>query len=300
MDAGGSFRGMSMEAIIIGNPIAGSGKARNRILPLAELLKKRGHEVEIFWTHGPGDALSKARSLTGFQGPIIVAGGDGTFNEVLNGLENPSSVCLAQYPTGTANMLARELNLPYRTEDMVDMIERGNTTRLDMGLIGDTRFLMVAGAGFDAAVTRRIKLRRRETLGYLGYFWPIVRTLRRSSQQRLMVTVDGGEPVSGATVIALKVKNYGGYFVFAEEADLRSGRFEVCVFKSVGLSSLIRYSAAGFLNKKEWMRDVRRLSGRRIRIEAEEPVPVQVDGDYCGDTPVQVELAPGVVKALVP
>ena len=100
--------------------------------------------------------------------------------------------------------------------------------------------------------------------------------------------------------MALKVREYGGAFVFAEEARLDSGRFEVCVFEQGSLGWMSLYAVAGLVRKSAEAPGVILLSARTVRIESEEPVPVEIDGDYSGMTPVDISIQPAVVPVMVP
>jgi len=180
------------------------------------------------------------------------------------------------------------------------MLEAGHLRRLDMGLLGERRFLLVASAGFDAMVTNEVRRRRGGTLGYFGYLVPILRALKRYHPPELKVTVDGGDPISGAFVVVSNTRNYGGIFSFADRARCDSGHLDVCVFPRGTLSALIWYYLAAFRGWVSTRTDVRYLTGIRIRIESREPVAVQVDGDPAGDTPVDIQLLPGAVPVLVP
>ena len=101
-----------MNVFVIGNPVAGSGWARHRIEELVNILKQRGHRVEVFLTRGSGEAKRWVTQIKPDIETIVVSGGDGTVNEVLNGLADPCRVPIALLPTGSANVLAHELGSP--------------------------------------------------------------------------------------------------------------------------------------------------------------------------------------------
>jgi diacylglycerol kinase (ATP) len=289
-----------MEILIIGNPVAGNGKAADRINRFVRILEDRGHEVETFLTRKPGDALSRASCIDIAPEQLVVAGGDGTINEVLNGLADPSRVPILHLPVGTANMLARDLGLPRGLKHLASVLERGKIRRVDMGLAGDRRFLLLLSAGFDAAVTEQVKHSRGKKLGYLGYCIPIMRTLTRHQPVELTVTIDDGESFAGQEIMVLNCRNYGGYFVFADDARLDSGHFDITVFPDGRITSLFRCAIAGLTRQVSKLPGVRQIKGKRIRIESRVPVPVQMDGDYHGTTPVEVEIRPAAVPVIVP
>jgi YegS/Rv2252/BmrU family lipid kinase len=286
--------------LLIGNPVAGGGKANRLIADLLQGLRQRGYLVETFLTNSAKDATRRARDIEADVDVLVVVGGDGTLNEVLNGLPDPSRTPIAHLPTGTANILGRELGLPKTAEDLIQTLESGHLRWLDMGLLGERRFLMVASVGLDAVVTEEVQRRRGGTLGYLGYLMPILRVFERYHPPELKVTVDGGEQVPGAFVVVSNTRNYGGIFSFADRARCDSGHLDVCVFPRGTLPALIWYYLAAFLGWASKRTDVRYLTGTRIRIESREPVAVQMDGDPAGVTPVDIGLLPAVVPVLVP
>ncbi len=264
--------------------------------------KARGHAVECFSTRNPQEAGERVRQREseGDLDRIVVAGGDGTVNDVLNGLEDPSRVPLAHLAFGTANMLARELRIPRDPGALAALVERGACRRLDLGRAGSRRFLLVASSGFDAMVTRAVSRARRGTLGYPGYARPILHALRHYRAPQLRVSVDGAEPLSGALAVVSNIRNYGGIFSVADRARPDSGVLDVCVFSGERVGDLLRYAFAAGTRRVSRLPDVTYRTGRRIVIEAREPTAVQIDGDYRGTTPLTIEVEPSVVPILTP
>lgn len=287
-----------MRVLVIGNPIAGIGRTERRIHRFVRLLKHHGHAVEVFLTSAAGDALERARLIDNGVDRLVVAGGDGTVNEVLNGLADPSRIPILHLPTGTANQLARSLGLPAETENLVKLVEEGSIHRIDMGLAGDRRFLLLVSAGFDAKVTEEIKKRRNDKLGYSGYVLPVLKTLANRCDARIEVVVDGQQRISGCNVMVLKVREYGGLFVFAEDARLDSGYLDVCVFREGTVGWICLYAFAGLMRKASDCPGLIRVKARTVRIEAEEPAPVEIDGDHFGMTPVEIDLRPSFVPVI--
>ncbi len=150
-----------MNVTLIANPVAGRGKAEGQIQKLVQILDRRGPHVETFLTQAAGDARRCASRIEPGPGTIVVAGGDGTLNEVLNGVADPSTTPIALLPTGTANVLAHELGIPNNPEDVAGILDQGVVRKLDMGTIGDSRFLLLVSTGFDAMVTEKIQRGRK-------------------------------------------------------------------------------------------------------------------------------------------
>lgn len=291
-----------MKVLVVVNPIAGGGAAAGGAERVVRLLEGRGHEVECFSTRNPEEAGERVRKreLEGGLDRIVVAGGDGTVNDVLNGLEDPSRIPLAHLAYGTANMLARELRIPRDPGALAALVESGGCRRLDLGRAGSRRFLLVASSGFDAMVTRAVSRTRRGALGYPGYARPILQALRQYRAPQLRVTVGGAEPLSGALAIVSNIRNYGGIFSVADRARPDSGVLDVCVFSGERVGDLLRYVFAAGARRVSRLPDVTYRTGRRIAIEAREPTAVQIDGDYRGTTPLSIEVDPSVVPILTP
>ncbi len=289
-----------MQILVIGNPIAGMGQAERRISQFARSLEYRGHDVQIFMTARAGDALERARAIDGDPDRLVVAGGDGTMNEVINGLADPSRIPILHLPAGTANQLARSLDLPFDSEELAVILEQGAIRRIDLGLAGNRRFLLLVSAGFDARVAEEVKKCRGATLGYSGYVFPILKACASHRPAQLNVIVDDQKMMAGCNVMVLKVREYGGVFVFAEDARLDSGRLDVCVFQQGSIGWMSLYAVAGLVGRATDVPGVIRLTARTVRIESEEPVPVEIDGDHFGMTPVDVSIQPAVVPVIVP
>jgi diacylglycerol kinase family enzyme len=228
-----------------------------------------------------------------------VLAGDGTLSEVVNGLRDPAATLLAQLPLGTANLLARDLALPQRPEDLVALVGGGHVRRIDLGHVNGRRFLLLASCGFDALVTRGLR-ERRERLGFRGYLRPILQALRDYEPPRLEVHLDDRERLRGELALVTNVRNYGGLFVVADEARCDSGRLHVVVFSRARFADLLRIAWAARRGDVARLPGARIRAARRVRIEADAPAPVEVDGDYWGTTPVALEIEPGVVPVLVP
>jgi diacylglycerol kinase (ATP) len=289
-----------MKVLVIGNPIAGRGKRRLPIARLCAELRRRGHEVEEFHTAAGGDA--RRRAAQGLNGAerLVVVGGDGTVNEVLNGLADVAAVPLVLYSLGTANVLGRELGLPRTPAGVADLVDHGRVRKIDMGLAGDRRFLALVSAGFDSMVTEELARRRKGGLGFTGYIWPIVRLIPRYRPPELEVSVDGGPTARGAMVVVSHVRNYGGLFAITDRAACDSGHLDICVLQRGSVPALISYAMTALRSGLSRRRDVTYLTGTEVTINSAAPVPVEIDGDFAGTTPLKVRLMPAAVPVIVP
>lgn len=289
-----------MNILLIGNPIAGTGKSQRVSHELAVLLNDRGHKVETFFTRQAGDARRRAELVRDTLDVIVTVGGDGILNEVINGLPSLDQIPLLPVPTGTANMLAREINIPARPLSLISVIEQRTVRRLDVGYAGERRFLMVASAGFDAEVARYVAEHRGPKLGYQRYATPILHPLRSYCPIPLSVELDGKERYVVEHVMAIKVRYYGGIFQFTSSASLDSGLFEVLMLEKATKSHIMTYAASGLFGNPHIVPGLIRRTAHQIKITSESMVPTQVDGEFLGYTPVEIRLAPRLLPVLVP
>ncbi len=287
---------------MIGNPAAGAGRGRERTLRLVRALEARGHAVELFATRAPGDARRRVAECEGAVDRIVAAGGDGTLNEVVNGLADPSATPITPLALGTANMLAGALGVPRDPDALAMVVERGVVRRIDLGCVNATRFLGVVGVGFDALVTEEVRATRRGPLGYAGYTLPILRALRRYEPPRLMVRLDDGAPIACGFAIVGNLPNYGGLFAVTPDARTDSGHLDVCLFRNASIAGLVRIVWPARRGTLAARSDVVVSTATRIAIDAEgaAPASVQIDGDAWGMTPIEISVTPRVVPMLVP
>jgi YegS/Rv2252/BmrU family lipid kinase len=289
-----------VNVLIICNPISGGGRAAKLANRLVELVVAGGHDADLFLTSAAGDASRRASQVDPGVDRIVSVGGDGTLSEVLNGLEDPSRVPLTQLATGTANILAHDLNLPYDAEGVSRLLEHGSIRHLDMGSVGDRRFLMVVSSGFDAMVTLEAQGNRTGPMNYARWLPSIIKVLREYRPPRFTVNVDDLNPIEGQLVIVSNVRNYGGLFTVADRAVCDSGFLDVCVLTRAALPGLIKAAVGGLTGGLSGSDGVVYVHGTRIGITSSEPVPVEVDGDPYGTPPIQISLQPHHVPVVVP
>jgi len=287
------------KCLIIINPISGMGSGRRNGPKLQRLLMDQGYEVELFTTTAAGDARDAAARITpGEVSVVLSVGGDGTLNEIINGLGD-KDIPVALFPTGTGNVMAKEFGIPRRPGRVCEMIVRGNTRRLDVACIGDRRFLLFAGAGFDAAVTQSIHETRSGRLTMLHYTAPILKTFARYAFPDISVRVDGERVGTATTVLVTNVHSYGGPFAFVPDADPTDRLLDVCLMPGRRRIDLLRHLWACVRGRLLKCKDVVHRRGRVIELDGD-GVPVQMDGDYFGPLPVRIELLPTQLPLIVP
>jgi YegS/Rv2252/BmrU family lipid kinase len=288
--------------VVIHNPVAGRRRPGFLDATLAALLR-RGCTVELRATQAPGDAtaLADAARAEGFD-RMVVAGGDGTINEAVNGLVQPGPAAppLALIPLGTANVLARELGLPGRPEALAEVIADGEARAVALGRVDGRHFTLMAGAGFDAQVVASVTPRLKARLGKAAYvlmsLWHILAYRRRL----YAVDIDGQACVA-ASVVVSNARHYGGPFVIAPAADMAEASLQVCLFERAGRWHAIRYSLALVTGRLARLPDVRLVEARRVRIGGRQAgEPVQVDGDIGAALPCQIGVRRDALRLVYP
>ena len=293
--------GKSPRVLVIYNPAAGQWRKRRLQTTLAAL-KGLGCVVHLFATQKAGDAQMRAATLTAEDCDVVVAaGGDGTINEVANGLANASGPVppLAIIPLGTANVLAQEIGLRGNPRAVARAIAGRARMTVHLGEANGRYFVMMAGVGFDAHVVANVDLALKRRTGKIAY---VVETLvqgLRYGFPRCRVTIDG-QTHDACSVVVCNGRHYGGPFVAAPKASLAEPAFEACLLQKGGYRHVIRYGAALVMGRLSSLPDVQILTGRSIRIEGEAGLPVQGDGDIIATLPVDIRVAERTLELVVP
>jgi len=292
---------------IIVNPISGRGKAGRLARSVADVLRSRGCDVTIAETQRAGDARRLAAEVAGFDA-VAAVGGDGTVNEVANGLPE-GAPALGIIPSGTANVMAIELGLRRTPQALADAIAGGRERRWDLGIerVSGRRFLLFASAGYDAAVVHMFHAQRKGPIQMWQYIWWGLKSIMEYRVPRIAVELDGRELTRDAAWVQVSnVAAYGGPLVFTPRAKSDDGVFEVMVQHARRKRDVIRMFWAAllqyYLRIEYWMEDATFHQARRVRLWAPDGkrVPVQVDGDPGGQLPMDAEIVPGGLRVLGP
>jgi YegS/Rv2252/BmrU family lipid kinase len=294
---------MIQRVLVVVNPVSGRRRVHRVLPPFLDALRRRGITVDAVRTSVAGDASRLVMEGADAADAIVAAGGDGTLNEVLNGLPaNGPPVGLL--PTGTANLLARDLRIPFDPEGAAEVVAGGVTVAIDTGVAtgstGSRRFLCTVGLGADAATVQAVAHSRGAALGFRGWMGPAYRTARDYDFPPLRVSVDEGTPEVAYGAVLCNTRTWGGLFTLCPDAHPGDGRFDVCVFRHPGRLAMLRYLWGAWRGTLKGRSDVAHHTGTRFRVEADRPVPAQVDGDPFGETPVEVRIHAASARILVP
>jgi diacylglycerol kinase (ATP) len=280
----------SRRILVIVNPVAGPWwRTRRRFCRVLAELERRGCAVTIRPTAGAGDAERLARAAGREFDVVVAAGGDGTVNEVANGLAG-SSRPLGVLPLGTANVLANELGLPRRPKRLAAVLAGAVPQPIWPGRIGDRLFVCMGGIGFDAAVVARVDPRLKRRIGKFVFLWAILATLARHRRGEFTIGIDGAEYRAGAAVIA-KTRFYAGRFVLAPAARAADPLFQVVLFRPACRPAVLFYLAAMALGVVHRMPGVAIVPGRTVSLAGSGIWPLQADGEIVAGRPPAVTLA---------
>ena len=298
------------KALLIHNPAAGMYSHRRGLRRAVSHLEKHGWQVTWRTTEKPADTSVWAREApaSGYD-VVIAAGGDGTIGKVADGLAG-SDTPLGILPLGTGNVLARALGLPkpgalapFALEDAAQMLLDSVPRRVDLGWANGHHFFSWAGIGFDAEVIREAEAQptMKRRLGLVGFLVFLALTLRTYAGTRATMLIDGRR-VSSRIILALvsNIELYGRYFHIAPTARLDDGLLHVCCFQGRRAPVLFYHAFTVLLRRHIGDPRVSYYQVRQVEIETARPMPVQLDGEPFGTTPLTIRAVPQALTLLLP
>jgi YegS/Rv2252/BmrU family lipid kinase len=292
-------------AFVVVNPRAGGGRTRSRWPAIRRELTRAGVTIDVAETAAPGDATRLARQAVHDGWPVVVAvGGDGTVNEVINGLVSPSGqplATLAVVATGRGRDVCRNLGITTDTalaaRGLADAPEVvADLNRAEWPGAGHRYFVNAGGVGFDAEVAAHSRTGRGS--GTVPYLLAILTTLRRYAPRAATVELDG-EVVSRGAVAAVVIANgeyYGGGMRIAPGASSMDGRLSLVVLGDIGRVELIRWLPTLYSGRHVENPKIRTYTGRRVVITAPVELPMHLDGEPVSPSPVSVSVCPAALR----
>jgi len=297
--------------LLILNPTAGR-RRRGLVNAVVRRVRELGWTVDLVETAAAGDARRIAETCDAARYAVIaVAGGDGTINEVVNGLAGRAVAgpALGIVPLGTANVLAHELGLGFSAAALAQTLTAGREILMQPGEASGAgrtrRFSLMAGAGFDAKVVAGVSATLKRRLGRAAYVWRSLVEAQRYRPVRYAVEIDGVRH-EAASVIVTHGRLYAGPYLVAPDAALGKPLLHVCLFERWGRSQTLRFGLALLLGRLPRTAGYRVIAGHDIRLSVLSDAgenrrqPVQIDGDDALTLPVSIALAAGAVRLLRP
>jgi YegS/Rv2252/BmrU family lipid kinase len=270
------------------------------------ILEKNGHHVTVAPTTGPGTAGAIARQHIARGASLIVAaGGDGTINEVVEGMIH-SRVPLAILPAGTANVLAMEMKLGCRLERAAERLEECRPQRIPVGRLTcdggsvERHFMLMAGIGLDAHIVYNVNAGIKARVGKLAY-WLAGWSLLGKRLGQFRVEVDGERRECSFALIS-KVRNYGGDFEIARSVNIMDDEFELVLLEGRNTLRYVKYFAGMLLNTLPGMNGATVVRSGRVTVCCPDgpPVYIQIDGESAGHLPAEIRMVPDALTLLIP
>jgi YegS/Rv2252/BmrU family lipid kinase len=285
-------------AFVIHNPI--SGRRGGRLRKVLAHLEEMGCQFVVHHTSHRGHAKELAAQVSSSSeyDRIVVSGGDGTINEVFNGLVRESPP-VAIIPRGTANVLAAEIGLGLNAAEIARTIVEGEARWVSVGAINGHKFLLMAGVGFDAQVVAAVSSKLKRSIGKGAYVLASLQQMIRGHFPRFKVLIDG-VPYDAASVVIANAHYYGGKFVCAPEARLDSPDLQVCLFGHGSRFYVAVYGLALILRLLPKAPAYRILPATRIEIMKPDGAEFQCDGDFIGHTPAVATVTPAAARLVFP
>lgn len=322
-----------MQAELIYNPHGGQVVARHELEDVVAFLSRRGWTVAWRETSKPLEATELARHAAQRGAKVIIAaGGDGTVNEVANGLLG-TNAALGVLPVGSTNVWALQMGIPalnpilpsskmiklvadleeriarplpanyYRKVllDAAKVLVEGCITAVDMGEISGRHFLLWAGIGLDAAIAESISPKEKRALGSWAYVLPTLGTARRYSSTDVWLNLDGKVmKIDTPLIVVSNIQLYGGLLSIGANARVNDARLDVCIFKGGGFFTFVQHALK--VLSRQHLRDpkIEYYQCSEISIESARSLPVHVDGEPFTVTPVAIRTVPSALKVIVP
>jgi diacylglycerol kinase (ATP) len=286
--------------MLIVNPQAGSGARSAVVERIVEAVAPLGWRLEVRETAARGDATRLAAEAATRRLPaVLVAGGDGTLNEVIQGLAG-SDTALGALPLGTVNIWARELGLSRDPVEAACEQVLGQVRRIDLGRVNGRYFLLMAGLGFDAEAVYAVEGEPKRRFGPLALFLVGLLAAIRTQGSRLRVQADSRVfETSAALVTVGNTRLWAGAVQITNRATAADGLLDVCFFPGRVLLRKFWHFALVVAGRHQADPDVTYMQVRRLVIAARPPLPLHVDGESFGTTPARIEIVPGAIRALV-
>jgi YegS/Rv2252/BmrU family lipid kinase len=285
------------DVVIILNPTAGNLET---VRDWQERVESIARRCPIRITSHPGDAeaLAKRAAEDGFA-RIVAAGGDGTVNQVANGIAG-SNCSLGILPMGTVNVFAMELGLP--SDDLAlcwDVIEAGNIRLVDLPSANQKYFVQLGGIGLDAQAVKETSLAFKRSLGPLSYLISAAQIAARQPP-KLLIRSENASAQEGSFVLVGNGRLYGGPFPFFKQAVIDDGLLDVVVFKRLGYLEIIKYLHDVVFSSDIRVPEIEYFQTRRLSVTSEQDVPVELDGELAGNCPVEFQMHEKAIRVLAP
>jgi diacylglycerol kinase (ATP) len=292
-------------ALLLANPVARGAPSIEKLRLAVAWLDKQGWEAKLTLTEQRGHAIElAAEAAASGHDAVVACGGDGTINEVANGLAM-SDTALAVIRGGTANVWAKEIGIPRDPLEAVRLLVDGQRRRIDLGLAeaagGQRFFLLMAGVGLDGYIVSQIPEDLKQHLGATAYILHGVREGLRFRCLDTTLIIDGESmTVPLYWLLAANTRSYGGVINVAHRAVADDGLLDVYVFQGHGIRQAMLHGLRVLARRHDDAPNVIHRRARRIELLGLPDLEAQVDGDSLDFVPRTISVAPGALSVVVP
>lgn len=286
-------------ALLIRNPVARHRLDDATLSRVIDVAVAAGWQIETVSTDRENHATILARDAADRGVDVVVVhGGDGTLNEAVNGLAG-ASTAVAILRGGTANVWAKETRVPKDAVKAMRAIVSGERRAVDLGVANGRYFLLMCGVGLDAAIVGRVGARMKRRLGALAYVIAGARAVFGTKAWRTDVAIDGAHEASLYWLLAGNTRSYGGMVNITHRALADDALLDIALMRRGGVLRVIADGARVLLRRHDRSSNVRYTRAHSLEIGAP-GIPIQLDGEACGETPLRLEVAPLALNVIVP
>lgn len=291
-------------ARIIYNPTSGRELFRKHLPEVLEKMEQAGYETSCHATTCEGDAIQAAKVAVERNFDLVIAvGGDGTLNEVISGIakfEKRPKVGLI--PMGTTNDFARAVHIPRDINKAVDIILKGDSIPVDIGLMNDDRyFINIAGGGRITELTYEVPSKLKTVLGQMAYYLKGIEMLPSIRSSRVRIEYDGQIFDDSAMMFLIGLTNsVGGFEKLAPDASINDGKFTLLILKELNMAEFIRVASLALRGEHLSDPHVIYAKASKITVTTEERVLLNLDGEYGGVLPAVFENLASHIEMYVP
>ncbi len=298
-----------MNCIFIYNPVGGKGVIAQKKDYIVNELKEKYDEVDVYATQCAGDMTRIARESASKYDAIIFAGGDGSFNELLQGIADLENLPVLGYiPSGTVNDVAHSLRVPTKIKKALKVIKAGHEERVDCMKLNDRYAIYVITTGAFTSATYNTPQKNKNHVGRIAYGWEGIKHNLKFQPFKVDCKGEKGELHSdGCILIAFINSRYVAGFGMNKKADLQDGEIEVALVERKKKANFFRvvgsYVSIGrlfFFGYRSKIRHVAHLKGREFDVDIGEDVVWNVDGEKGISGKIHIEVIPQKVRVLVP
>lgn len=292
---------LKLRLMLVINPNAGGGRAAAQVEPTVRILRELGVEFDMERTSGPGDAtrIARAAAVSGYD-VVASMGGDGTANEVVNGIAD-TSTALALVPVGTGNDFSAAIGLPKGdVAAACRAIARGRTRRVDLCRVNDRYFISSFGTGFDAAVTHLANRKYKKIGGIWAYIFSVLNVIWTYRPGPVHIVADGRGVTKPTLMVAVtNWRSIGGGMVICPDAAIDDGTMDMCIVDRVPIPRFLQCFPKVMKGTHTSMKEVHMLRASHVTINCSSPQPCHVDGEVFFADSLDLRIFPGAITVVV-